>query len=55
MLRSDLSIENGEGNFTTSLGVPKLNSHELQFALLRHDGEWSNSKGSRQGKMDILA
>jgi len=37
------------------LGVPKLNSHELQFALLRHDGEWSGIKGSRRGKLDIIA
>ena len=56
MLRSDLSIENGEGNLTISaLGVPKLNSHELQFALLRHEGEWSWIKGKRRGKLDIIA
>lgn len=55
MLRSDLSIENGEGNLTTSLGVPKLNSHKLPFALLRHDGEWSGIKSSRSGKLDIIA
>ena len=56
MLRSDLSIENGEGNLTTSaLGVPKLNSHELQFALLKHNGEWTGIKGSRRGKLDIIA
>ena len=40
---------------TSNLGVPKLNSHELQFALLRHDGEWSGIKGSRRGKLDIIA
>ena len=40
---------------TRALGVPRLNSHELQFALLRHDGEWSGIKGSRRGKLDIIA
>ena len=40
---------------SSALGMPKLNSHELQFALLKHDGEWSNIKGSRRGKLDIIA
>jgi predicted transcriptional regulator len=33
----------------------KLNSHELQFALLRHDGEHNGLKGPRRGKLDIIA
>jgi predicted transcriptional regulator len=37
------------------LGVPKLNSHELQFALLKHAREWNGIKGSRRGKLDIVA
>ncbi|MCW3994727.1 MAG: winged helix-turn-helix domain-containing protein [Candidatus Bathyarchaeota archaeon] len=41
---------------TSSLfGANKLNSHELQFALLKHDREWSSIKGSRRGKLDIIA
>ncbi|MCW3999075.1 MAG: winged helix-turn-helix domain-containing protein [Candidatus Bathyarchaeota archaeon] len=36
-------------------GMVKLNSHELQFALLRHEGERSILKGSRRGKLDIIA
>ncbi|MGD0996277.1 MAG: winged helix-turn-helix domain-containing protein [Candidatus Bathyarchaeia archaeon] len=37
------------------LGTAKLNSQELQFALLKHEKEWSIAKGSRRGKMDIIA
>jgi predicted transcriptional regulator len=37
------------------LGATKLNSLELQFALLKHDREWSIAKGSRRGKLDIIA
>ena len=37
------------------LGAPKLNSHELQFALLKHDRDWNNIKGARRGKLDIIA
>ena len=37
------------------LGAPKLNSHQLQFALLKHDGEWSSVKGARRCKLDIIA
>ena len=56
MLRSDLTIKNGEGFLTNSpLGTPKLNSHTLQFALLKHDGEWNTIKGQRRGKLDIIA
>ena len=40
---------------SSSLGVPKLNSHALQFALLKHDGEWNGIKGARRGKLDIIA
>jgi predicted transcriptional regulator len=40
---------------TGPLGIPKLNSHELQFALLKHDGEWNGIKGSRRGKLDVIA
>jgi len=37
------------------LGATKLNSQKLQFALLKHDTEWSSAKSSRRGKMDIIA
>ncbi len=41
---------------TSSLfGAAKLNSQELQFALLRHEKELSAAKNSRRGKMDIIA
>ena len=40
---------------TSALGVPKLNSHELQLALLKRNGEWSGIKGQRRGKLDIIA
>ena len=40
---------------SSSLGLPKLNSHALQFALLKHDGDWNGVKGSRRGKLDIMA
>ena len=33
----------------------KLNSQELQFALLKHVKELSITNGSRRGKMDIIA
>jgi predicted transcriptional regulator len=37
------------------VGTAKLNSHELQFALLRHERERSSLRGSRRGKLDIIA
>ena len=37
------------------LGTAKLNSQELQFALLKHEKEWNVDNGSRRGKMDIMA
>jgi predicted transcriptional regulator len=40
---------------SNSLGTPKLNSHMLQFALLKHEGDWNSIKGSRRGKLDIIA
>jgi predicted transcriptional regulator len=41
---------------TSSLqGATKLNSQELQFALLKHNREWNIAKGSRRGKLDIIA
>ena len=41
---------------TSSLqGAAKLNSQELQFALLRHNREWNNIKGPRRGRLDIVA
>jgi predicted transcriptional regulator len=40
---------------STVLGTSKLNSHELAFALLKHDGEWSSFKGQRRGKLDIIS
>jgi predicted transcriptional regulator len=54
--RINLSIENGEGNLTTStLGIPKLNPHQPQLALLKHKKDWSNIRVSRRGKLDIKA
>jgi len=35
--------------------MAKLNSHELQFALLKHEHERTNIKGARRGKLDIIA
>jgi len=37
------------------LGSSKLNSHELQFALLKHQRDWNNTKGARRGKLDIIS
>ncbi len=37
------------------LGATKLNKQEIQFALLKHEKEWSNAKNSRRGKLDIIA
>lgn len=46
----------GELSLTSNtVGAAKLNSHELQFALLKHEREWSNLKGARRGKLDIIA
>ena len=51
-----IHIEHGEGSLTNSLaGNSKLNTQELQFALLKHQREWSNGKGARRGKLDIMA
>ena len=36
-------------------GNAKLNSQELQFALLKHERDWSSIKGARRGKLDIMA
>lgn len=45
-----------KGSLTSSLlGSAKLNSQELQFALLKHERELSINSGSRRGKMDIIA
>ncbi|MCL2359004.1 MAG: winged helix-turn-helix domain-containing protein [Nitrososphaerota archaeon] len=40
---------------SSAMGTAKLNSHELQFALLRHEHERSCFKGFRRGKLDIIA
>ena len=49
-------IKDGESCLTGSLpGTAKLNSQELQFALLKHEKELSIANGSRRGKMDIIA
>ncbi|HSV50324.1 MAG TPA: winged helix-turn-helix domain-containing protein [Candidatus Acidoferrales bacterium] len=40
---------------SSSVGMAKLNSHELQFALLKHDYERNGIKGQRRGKLDIIA
>ncbi len=46
----------GTGNLTSLLqGTSKFNSHGLQFALLKHEKDWSLFKGSRRGKLDIIA
>lgn len=37
------------------VGTVKLNSHELQFALLKHEREKNSIRGSRRGKLDIIA
>ncbi len=37
------------------LGSAKLNSHQLQFALLRHNRDWNGIKSARRGKLDIIA
>jgi predicted transcriptional regulator len=37
------------------LGAAKLNSQKLQFALLKHEKEWSKAKGARRGRLDIIA
>jgi predicted transcriptional regulator len=49
-------IKDGESRLTGSLpGTAKLNSQELQFALLKHEKELNIINGSRRGKMDIIA
>lgn len=49
-------IKHGENFLTSNLpGNAKLNSQELQFALLKHQKEWSSAKGARRGKLDIIA
>lgn len=49
-------IKHGESNLTgNSPGNPKLNLQGIQFALLKHQKEWSNAKGARRGKLDIMA
>ncbi len=37
------------------LGTAKLNSQQLQFALLKRNKEWNNNRGSRRAKLDIIA
>ncbi len=36
-------------------GNAKLNSQELQFAILKHPKDWSSTKAGRRGKLDIMA
>lgn len=49
-------VKHGEGCLTTnSLGTARLNSQGLQFALLKHDNDWTFTISSRKGKMDIIA
>jgi len=38
---------------SNSIGMAKFNSHELQFALLKH--EKNQIKGQRRGRLDIIA
>jgi predicted transcriptional regulator len=40
---------------SSAAGTAKLSRRELQFALLKHDRERNNLKGSRRGKLDIIA
>jgi len=37
------------------MGLARLNSVQLQFALLKHERERGGVKGSRRGKLDIIA
>jgi predicted transcriptional regulator len=37
------------------LGAAKLNSHQLQFTLLKHQRDWNGAKGARRAKLDIIA
>jgi predicted transcriptional regulator len=37
------------------LGRGKLNSQQLQFALLKHEKEFGSINGQRRGKLDIIA
>ncbi len=51
-----MEIKTGNDWLTSSTaGTAKLNRRELQFALLKHDRERNNLKGSRRGKLDIIA
>ena len=36
-------------------GLARLNSVQLQFSLLKHERERNGAKGSRRGKLDIIA
>jgi hypothetical protein len=40
---------------SSSQGASKLNSQELQFALMKDTKELNIVKGSRRGKLDIIA
>jgi predicted transcriptional regulator len=51
-----MKLQHGETNLTSNLpGNVKLNTQELQFAILKHQKEWSSAKGARRGKLDIMA
>jgi len=38
-----------------NLGLARLNSIQLQFALLKHERERGGAKGARRGKIDIIS
>jgi predicted transcriptional regulator len=40
---------------SSKAGSAKLNSHQLQFALLKHEKTRNNIKSQRRGKLDIIA
>ena len=37
------------------IGTSKLNSQHLQLALLRQYKDWNSTKGTRRGRLDIIA
>lgn len=40
---------------TNNAGLARLNSVQLQFSLLKHERGRNGVKGSRRGKLDIIA
>lgn len=44
----------GRFHLTNSLN-PRYNTQRFQTALLRHEKDWNNIKGTRRGRLDITA